>query len=225
MSGYGATQAFPTHKFAAKMAFLHVVRAIQIVVKVVGVAFWLTNEHEQFNHALGSTYRPRRKQVTVTTTRRKVRQQPSKARLAYLVAREMKKYLVRAFFVVLCSGVQSSSSCRMSTTCGDNHFRTPSTTSCCEASTSNLEGRSVPVSSSVSAPLAACDLPQRQHVDTARSLYGPHILPNPIVHLARSTSLESQESISDPYLYNRDEQTYERHTGDFISPCMVPATC
>ncbi|KAM5544444.1 hypothetical protein V8D89_002104 [Ganoderma adspersum] len=71
MSGDGAKRAFPSRQFAAKMAFFHV-----------------------FNRDLGNTYRLRRKQVTVTTTRGyAVKQQPSKARLAYLVAREMEKYL------------------------------------------------------------------------------------------------------------------------------------
>ncbi|PIL25501.1 hypothetical protein GSI_13392 [Ganoderma sinense ZZ0214-1] len=70
ISGHGSRRAFPGYRFAAKMTFLHM-----------------------FNPDLGSSYRPRKKQVTVVTTRRSVVQQPSEARLAYLVAREMEKYL------------------------------------------------------------------------------------------------------------------------------------
>ncbi|KAI1784680.1 hypothetical protein LXA43DRAFT_1041395 [Ganoderma leucocontextum] len=68
-----ASRAFPSNHFAGKMAFWHLVRI--------------------FNRDLRKVFRPRRKQVTVVTTRKSIMQQPSKARLAYLVAREMEKYL------------------------------------------------------------------------------------------------------------------------------------
>ncbi|KAI1784681.1 hypothetical protein LXA43DRAFT_1101125 [Ganoderma leucocontextum] len=68
ISGDSSSRAFPSHTCAAKLAF------------------WL-----EFD--LGSDFGSRRKQVTVGATRKSVIEQPSKARLAHLVAREMEKYL------------------------------------------------------------------------------------------------------------------------------------
>ena len=158
----------------------------------------------------------------MATRRKGITKQPSKGRLAYLVAREVEKYLVRFRFcpsVVMQGLTTIFSSFRWNTLSGEPPFPTHWTRSSCSGSTSYLRARCnlgfVYASRGRHAPPT---LPLRQHANGHK--YSPALIDDQSPPIPSFVSLR----LSGRYLFTSGYCVVV-HRVLFVFPLMTPVVC